>query len=156
MLKPKVGQTFSAAAIWVLQPAGSLLCTQPEWIWATLHPCLCSSGTPSSPPSCTYSQHCCGPHEHWQGMHLECVCQYLTVLRPVHTRPFNHPHCTSVDLIKIALHDSSTCCQTRTGDATYMSPCSAPMYTPTRIVLLASRGGTVLHQMDLSGCPCSR
>ena len=36
-------------------------------LWTTPHSSICFPGAPSSSPTRPHPEHCCGPHEHWQG-----------------------------------------------------------------------------------------
>lgn len=38
-----------------------------HWIWSPLHSSICTSSSASSATPRPHPQHCCRPHEHWQG-----------------------------------------------------------------------------------------
>ncbi len=50
----------------------SAICPGQHHLWTTHDSGLCSPGTPSSSPTRPHPQHCCGPHEHWQGTTTTC------------------------------------------------------------------------------------
>ena len=58
-------------------------------LWTTHDSGICSPGAPSSSPTRPHPQHCCGPHEHWQGTTATChnPCTHLVWQHLCNTMP---------------------------------------------------------------------